>query len=97
MLKVTFVKQADCLIFLLELLMKVDAQYISYMYQFVFYIIIVLLCRLRDENSTKLDGEYQALVEGLRNAQERRETEQTLANPVLPEHVLNEAVPGSIR
>jgi hypothetical protein len=96
-LKVTFVKQADCLIFLLELLMKVDAQYISYMYQFVFYIIIVLLCRLRDENSTKLDGEYQALVEGLRNAQERRETEQTLANPVLPEHVLNEAVPGSIR
>jgi len=55
------------------------------------------LNRLRDENSTKLDGEYQALVEGLRNAQERRETEQTLANPVLPEHVLNEAVPGSIR
>ena len=36
-------------------------------------------------------------MEGLRQAQERRETEQILANPVLPEHVLNEAVPGSIR
>ena len=29
--------------------------------------------------------------------QERRETEQVLANPILPEHVLDEAVPGSIR
>ena len=36
-------------------------------------------------------------VEGLREAQVRRETEQVLANPVLPEHILNEAVPGSIR
>jgi len=55
------------------------------------------LDRLKNENSSKLEGEYQSLVEGLRQAQERRETEQTLANPVLPEHVLHEAVPGSIR
>jgi len=55
------------------------------------------LNRLRDENSSKLANEYQALVEGLRAAQERRETEQVLANPILPEHVLDEAVPGSIR
>ena len=55
------------------------------------------MLRLQNENSRKLECEYQALVEGLRQAQERRETEQTLANPVLPEHVLNEAVPGSIR
>ena len=53
--------------------------------------------RLKNENSSKLEGEYQSLVEGLRQAQERRETEQILANPVLPEHVLHEAVPGSIR
>merc|ERR1712240_391634 len=32
-----------------------------------------------------------------REAQQRRETEQMLANPVLPQHILNEAVPGSIR
>jgi len=55
------------------------------------------LDRLRDENSSKLEGEYQALVEGLREAQARRETEQILANPALPENILNEAVPGSIR
>jgi len=53
--------------------------------------------KLKEENSNKLQGEYQKLVEGLREAQQRRETEQVLANPVLPEHILNEAVPGSIR
>ena len=53
--------------------------------------------RLKEANSAKLQGEYERLVQGLREAQERRETEQILANPVLPEHILNEAVPGSIR
>ncbi|XP_023328937.1 TFIIH basal transcription factor complex helicase XPD subunit [Eurytemora carolleeae] len=53
--------------------------------------------RLRLDNSSKLEGEYRALVEGLREAQARRETEQILSNPALPEHILNEAVPGSIR
>jgi len=55
------------------------------------------LDRLQSESSSKLESEYQALVEGLRVAQERRETEQVLANPALPEDILNEAVPGSIR
>jgi len=55
------------------------------------------LKKLKEENSSKLQGEYERLVAGLREAQERRETEQVLANPVLPEHILNEAVPGSIR
>ena len=53
--------------------------------------------KLKEDNSAKLQGEYQKLVEGLREAQQRRETEQMLANPVLPQHILNEAVPGSIR
>ena len=53
--------------------------------------------KLKEDNSAKLQGEYQRLVDGLRDAQQRRETEQVLANPVLPEHILNEAVPGSIR
>ena len=44
--------------------------------------------RLKDEDSVRLQSEYQALVEGLRDAQQRRESEQVLANPVLPEHVL---------
>jgi len=53
--------------------------------------------RLKEANSSRLQGEYQALVEGLRVAQHRRETEQALANPVLPADVLQEAVPGNIR
>ena len=55
------------------------------------------MARLKAENSAKLQTEYEALVTGLRNAQERRETEQALGNPVLPAEVLQEAVPGSIR
>ena len=55
------------------------------------------MARMKAENSAKLQNEYEALVAGLSNAQERRETEQTLGNPVLPAEVLQEAVPGSIR
>ena len=55
------------------------------------------MARLKAENSAKLQTEYEALVAGLRNAQERRETEQALGNPVLPAEVLQEAVPGNIR
>merc|ERR1719431_1181835 len=55
------------------------------------------MARLKEANSARLQGEYQALVEGLRVAQQRRETEQALANPVLPADVLQEAVPGNIR
>ena len=55
------------------------------------------MARMKAENSAKLQNEYEALVAGLRNAQERRETEQALGNPVLPAEVLQEAVPGSIR
>jgi len=55
------------------------------------------ISRLREADSARLRGEYEALVEGLRRAQERRENDALLANPVLPEHVLQEAVPGSIR
>ena len=53
--------------------------------------------KLKEANSVKLQGEYERLVQGLREAQQRRETEQVLANPVLPEHILDEAIPGSIR
>ena len=55
------------------------------------------MARMKAENSAKLQNEYEALVAGLRNARERRETEQALGNPVLPAEVLQEAVPGSIR
>jgi len=51
----------------------------------------------KDANSDKLKSEYEKLVEGLRQAQERRDNDAQLANPVLPDHVLQEAVPGNIR
>ena len=53
--------------------------------------------RLKDADSGRLRDEYQRLVEGLRQAQERRDNAVTLANPILPDHVLQEAVPGNIR
>jgi len=53
--------------------------------------------RIEGEDEVRLQSEYQVLVEGLRNAQEMRNSEQILANPILPENVLQEAVPGSIR
>lgn len=53
--------------------------------------------RLKAKNSEKLQTEYNRLVEGLRRVQEQREAEEFLANPVLPDDILNEAVPGNIR
>lgn len=52
---------------------------------------------MKDEDSHRLRNEYEKLVAGLRDAEQRRENEVILANPVLPDHVLKEAVPGSIR
>ncbi|CAH1134222.1 unnamed protein product [Ceutorhynchus assimilis] len=52
---------------------------------------------MRDEDHRKLQEEYQKLVEGLRDANVARETDLILANPILPNEVLQEAVPGNIR
>lgn len=51
--------------------------------------------KLKQEDSTKLKEEYSRLVEGLRQAREASDTQ--MANPVLPDEVLEEAVPGNIR
>ena len=40
---------------------------------------------------------YFIFISGLREAQERRDNAVVLANPVLPDNVLQEAVPGNIR
>ncbi len=53
--------------------------------------------RLKEADSQRLRDEYSNLVEGLRHAQERRDNAVVLANPVLPDDVLQEAVPGGIR
>lgn len=52
---------------------------------------------LKQVNSEKLQNEYQRLVDGLRQAQQNRATDLVMSNPVLPDDVLQEAVPGNIR
>ncbi|KAJ3341825.1 DNA-dependent ATPase of the nucleotide excision repair factor 4 complex [Gonapodya sp. JEL0774] len=52
---------------------------------------------IKATDATRLQNEYSRLVQGLREAHQSRETDEVLANPVLPDQILNEAVPGSIR
>ncbi|VDM59396.1 unnamed protein product [Angiostrongylus costaricensis] len=53
--------------------------------------------KMKAENSERLQSEYQKLVEGLRKTEQERMNDERLANPVLPDAILHEAVPGSIR
>lgn len=53
--------------------------------------------RIKETNAEKLNDEYLKLVQGLRDKNLARETDQVLANPVLPDEVLQENVPGNIR
>lgn len=53
--------------------------------------------RLKETDAEKLKREYQRLVEGLRDANAARANDAQLANPVLPDEILHEAVPGNIR
>ncbi|XP_029056599.1 general transcription and DNA repair factor IIH helicase subunit XPD [Osmia bicornis bicornis] len=52
---------------------------------------------MREDDANKLKEEYERLVEGLKDARVARETDIILANPVLPDEVLQEVVPGNIR
>ncbi|XP_064600102.1 general transcription and DNA repair factor IIH helicase subunit XPD-like [Liolophura sinensis] len=53
--------------------------------------------RLKQADSQRLEKEYDQLVEGLREANLAREGDVVLANPVLPDQVLQGSVPGNIR
>lgn len=44
--------------------------------------------RIKDTDAAKLTQEYRRLVEGLKEANVARETDVYLANPVLPDEVL---------
>ncbi|XP_076276690.1 general transcription and DNA repair factor IIH helicase subunit XPD isoform X2 [Lasioglossum baleicum] len=55
------------------------------------------VAEMREDDVNKLKEEYDRLVEGLRDAQVARETDIILSNPVLPDEVLHEVVPGNIR
>ncbi|XP_076641015.1 general transcription and DNA repair factor IIH helicase subunit XPD [Halictus rubicundus] len=55
------------------------------------------VAEMREDDVNKLKEEYDRLVEGLRDAQVARETDIILSNPILPDEVLHEVVPGNIR
>ncbi|XP_067209048.1 general transcription and DNA repair factor IIH helicase subunit XPD [Linepithema humile] len=52
---------------------------------------------MKEVDVNKLKDEYDRLVEGLKDAQMQRETDVILANPILPNEILEEVVPGNIR
>ncbi|PVU96684.1 hypothetical protein BB559_002304 [Furculomyces boomerangus] len=52
---------------------------------------------IKKTDSAKLQEEYNILVQGLKDASEARVNDIVIENPVLPDDLLNEAVPGSIR
>ncbi|XP_043605071.1 general transcription and DNA repair factor IIH helicase subunit XPD isoform X1 [Bombus pyrosoma] len=55
------------------------------------------VAEMREDDVNKLKEEYERLVEGLKDAHVARETDIILANPVLPDEILQEVVPGNIR
>ncbi|KAM9920620.1 hypothetical protein OXX59_007043, partial [Metschnikowia pulcherrima] len=52
---------------------------------------------MKAQDNEKLRNEYEKLVEGLRQNEIARDEELFMANPVLPQDLLDEAIPGNIR
>ena len=52
---------------------------------------------IKRTDASKLQDEYQRLVQGLQEQDEAREDETWLSNPALPADILKEAIPGNIR
>ncbi|KAI8070367.1 DNA repair helicase [Gongronella butleri] len=55
------------------------------------------IAEIKKNDRQKLEAEYSKLVEGLRDASTARDEDTFMANPVLPDDILKEAVPGNIR
>ena len=53
--------------------------------------------RIKETDASRLQNEYQRLIEGLQEQHDNRITDQVMANPVLPDDLLQESVPGNIR
>jgi DNA excision repair protein ERCC-2 len=53
--------------------------------------------KLKVENKDRLDEEYNRMVNNLRQVQVDRTSENAWSNPVLPDAILDEAIPGNIR
>ncbi|KAI1724657.1 helical and beta-bridge domain-containing protein [Ditylenchus destructor] len=56
-----------------------------------------IIRNIKETNKEKLQQEYEALVDNLRKVEKDRAVDRAWANPVLPNAILEESVPGSIR
>lgn len=52
---------------------------------------------LKQANHEKLQEEYEKLVQNLRRVEQERTEEHAWASPVLPDAILRESIPGTIR
>uniref|UniRef100_A0A8R1EFK5 DNA 5'-3' helicase n=1 Tax=Caenorhabditis japonica TaxID=281687 RepID=A0A8R1EFK5_CAEJA len=52
-----------------------------------------IIGELKKSDADKLQNEYDKLVEGLRRLERERANDERLANPVLPDQILQEVVP----
>ncbi|CAE7089403.1 unnamed protein product [Rhizoctonia solani] len=52
---------------------------------------------IKATDASRLQEEYEKLVEGLQETENDRAEDAIMANPILPDDLLNEAVPGNIR
>ncbi|KAG8234636.1 hypothetical protein J437_LFUL014212 [Ladona fulva] len=52
---------------------------------------------MKEADVRNLREEYERMVQGLRDASAARDTDVFLSNPILPDQILEEAVPGNIR
>lgn len=74
--------------------MLLQITFLTFLLRFLLFInmeITLYFCysRMREDDQNKLQDEYQKLVQGLRDASTARETDVILANPVLPDEILN--------
>ena len=56
----------------------------------------IITSRIKIKDAAKLQDEYAKLVEGLQDA-ELQDEDAIMGNPVLPDDLLSEAIPGNIR
>lgn len=55
------------------------------------------ILEMKASDEEKLRNEYEKLVEGLKDLDDGRAEDSFMSNPVLPDDLLKEAVPGNIR
>ncbi|PVU88778.1 hypothetical protein BB561_005702 [Smittium simulii] len=59
--------------------------------------LIDIIADVKKNDASKLQEEYNILLEGLKESANARDNDMVIENPILPDDLLKEAVPGNIR